>query len=116
MTLRITFDLWLAAFLFTEAAELPVYLLATRGRPLPQRLAIALGASAITHPIVWWVIPRVPWPTYTHYFIAAEGFAVLAEALLLRACKLRHPLLWALAANATSVALGRLSRAYHGWP
>ena len=116
MHLQITFDLWLAAFLFTQAVELPVYLLATRGRPLPQRLALGLGASALTHPVVWWVIPRLPWETYRAYFLAAEGFAVAVEALLLAAFRVRRPLLWALVANAASVALGRLTRATLGWP
>lgn len=43
---------WLLAFLFTQAIEIPIYM-----RGLRVRVYEALGASAFTHPIVWFVIP-----------------------------------------------------------
>lgn len=134
---------WFSAFVFTQALEMPIYMLAFRGRvdargqPLaPEsvrwRLGFAFLLSMATHPYVWFVIPSLfssrlwqrtvaAWPAlqpwrHTLFFLTAESFAVLAEALLLRALKVPRPLLWALVANAASAGLGMLMRAFTGWP
>jgi hypothetical protein len=133
---------WFWAFVFTQAFEVPIYLVALRrrvdraGQPLPReslrwRLGFAFLASMATHPYVWFVIPTLfssrPWVAavarwpglqpWRHelFFVTAESFAVLAEALLLRALRVPSPLLWALVANATSAGLGLLARAYGIW-
>jgi hypothetical protein len=133
---RLHFHAWLSAFVFTQLVEAPIYLRAQArdGGPsgFARRLGLGLLASAITHPCVWFVIPRIfysdayddlsyRYPAlhvhrYTLFFLFAEGFAVVAEALLLRAFGLRNALLWALLANATSAGLGFVSRHYIGWP
>ena len=125
---------WFWAFVFTQAIEVPIYVIALgrradprSGEPLaPESLRWRLGfgflASMATHPYVWFVIAPLMysrlwtevvtmWPAlerwhYPLYFIVAESFAVLAEALLLRALRVPRALLWALAANATSSGLG----------
>lgn len=134
---------WFSAFVFTQALEMPIYLMAfrrrvdARGEPLPPeslrwRLGFAFLASMATHPYVWFVIPALfssrlwlrmvaQWPElvawrYELFFITAESFAVLSEALLLRALRVPRPLLWALVANATSAGLGMLMRELTGWP
>ena len=134
---------WFSAFVFTQALEMPIYLAAfrrrvdARGEPLPPeslrwRLGFAFLASMATHPYVWFVIPALfssrlwlgmvaQWPgllawRYELFFITAESFAVLSEALLLRALRVPRPLLWALVANATSAGLGMLLRELTGWP
>lgn len=112
----VTISAWFSAYLLTQAVEIPIYLVATRGRPWRLRLVIAAAASTLTHPMVWFVIPAVPWPSYEAYFAGAEGFAVLVEALLLWALGIRGALLWSIAANAGSVAVGSLLRATIGWP
>lgn len=102
---------WLGAFAFTQAVELPVYLRAGCRAPG------ALAASAITHPVVWFVlVPRLPLG-YDERVVIAEAFAVIVEALWLRLA-LRRPraLAWSLLANALSFGLGMLSRALFGWP
>lgn len=120
---------WLAAFLFTEAVEIPLYLLALRP---PPRLAALLGAgqvpgspgvhlgvaalaSLLTHPFVWFAFPLLDAP-YLAQVASAEAFAVLVEAGWLRAAGLRHALLWSLLANGASLGLGLLSRAAFGVP
>ena len=118
---------WLGAFVFTQAVECPIYMWALKRRPgsWTLRLAIAFGASAITHPVVWFVIPWL-WNAldrvggYWGMVVVAELFAVLVEGIYLR---LVHParsqalaLGWALGANLASVTLGFASRAYFGWP
>ncbi len=106
------FQAWLAAFAFTQLVEVPIYAVALRTRVLT-----AFGASAITHPVVWFVIfPFVPLP-YLGLAAVAEAFAVLAEGayfwVLLRR---RRVWLWALVANAASCGLGLLSRSLFGAP
>jgi hypothetical protein len=118
---------WLGAFTFTQVIEIPIYLwcLHRAGVELrwPTRLGVAFGASAFTHPIVWFVFPRL-WIAigepgrYKGMVAAAEAFAVTAEALYLWGVRLRPgPALgWAFAANATSATLGFASRDLFGWP
>lgn len=104
---------WLGAFALTQAVEVPIYRLALPGR---WRLPVAFGASALTHPVVFFVFPAV-WPGgYWSGVAAAEAFAVLAEAAWLSAWGARLSVAWALAANGASLAVGLTSRAIWGWP
>lgn len=104
---------WLFAFCFTQVVEVPIYLRATDGR-----WGIAFLASALTHPIVWFVFPAVMpdawgyWPMVA----AAEVFAVGAEALWLRRFGVRRALMWSFLANASSAVCGLLMRAMFGVP
>jgi hypothetical protein len=105
--------LWFRAFLFTQIIECPIYM---RGLRCP--LWAAFGASAITHPIVWFGIfhPLVP-GSYWGKVIAAELFAWLGEAAYFRLVfKKRRAWLWSLAANGASFGFGLLSRHLFGAP
>ncbi len=114
-------QLWLRAFLLTQAVEIPIYTLILSRFParplwqsggsdplsLPMRILCAFLASAITHPWVWYFFPRYIddyWPMVA----VAETFAVVVEALWLQFCGLRRALLWSLVANGTSATLGFL--------
>jgi hypothetical protein len=119
------------ALAITQLVEVPIYVLALKSRRGPRttprswamRVAIGFGASALTHPIVWFVMPAVwTWLYVTavgsgapHLGVAgrtlgygalAEGFAVLAEGLYLRAFGVRRAGWWAAGANAASVVVG----------
>ncbi|APR75547.1 Hypothetical protein A7982_00893 [Minicystis rosea] len=118
---------WLSAFLFTQAVEVPIYLTALRRAPADVEapftgtaaLAAAFSASLITHPIVWFLIPRIPASSYVEMALRAETFAVVVEGIYLYALgamRLRPALLTSLIANAISVSLGLLSRSLFGWP
>jgi hypothetical protein len=106
------FTPWLVAFVFTQLVEVPIYTVALRARPLA-----AFGASAVTHPIVWFVIfPFVPLP-YLGLVVLAESFAVVAEAIYFRVLLGRRGVwLWSLVANAASFGTGLLSRWLFGVP
>jgi len=124
---------WLLAFLFTQVVECPIYLWAQRGSER-RRLArglVAFGATTLTHPIVWFVIPpfiyrafpgltvQPLWGTSAAWLlmlVVAESFAVIAEALYLRELEVPHPWRWSIAANMSSVVLGLLSRHFFGVP
>ena len=102
---------WLLAFAFTQVVEVPIYRRALGGRTL-----VAFGASALTHPIVWFVFPELPLPGYVAMVVAAETFAWLVEAAWLRAFGLERALAWSAIANAASLGLGLASRAAFGVP
>lgn len=124
---------WLNAFLFTQAVEVPVYLVGLRrlgGRPrwlahpspslplplpLSGQLMLAVLLSAVTHPVVWFVWPRLI-ESYPLMVACAELFAVTVEALLLAAGGCRRPLLLSFLANAASYGLGELSRRFFHLP
>ena len=117
---------WLSAFAVTQAVEMPIYVRALReGEPtidrLPVAIAIAFGASALTHPIVWFVMPRLITGDWLTMVLVAELFAIVAEAAWLwafglRAFGLKRALAWAAFANAASVLVGLISRQLFGWP
>lgn len=112
----VTVAAWFSAYLLTQAVEVPIYLLATRGQPWRARVMIAVAASTLTHPMVWFVIPALHFPSYEAYFVGAESFAVVVEALLLWSFGIRRALLWSLAANVGSVVIGLILRSLIGWP
>lgn len=140
---------FVTAFAITQLVEVPIYVAAlgrvartksgtarehgsargdvgARGSPAA-RGAIAFGASLLTHPVVWFVMPGLARKLYTAcvlpvfggwalgvmgrtllYGALAEGFAVGAEALYLRAFGVRRALAWSVGANAASVVVGTL--------
>jgi len=120
---------WFDAFVFTQAVEVPVYVLALRQAPRERRergpkslewqVLLAFGASAVTHPIVWFVIPDIGPSSYLEYALEAEGFAVMVETFYffsLHVASFRRSLAWSLLANGLSLGLGFASRALFGWP
>jgi hypothetical protein len=104
---------WLRAFVFTQLVEMPIY-----RRAFGSTWLVAFGASALTHPIVWFGVfhPRVPLG-YAEKLVLAELFAWLAEAAYFRALLgPRRALAWSLVANAASALLGWGCRALFGLP
>lgn len=104
---------WLRAFLFTQLVEVPIYV-----RTLDCSIPVAFGASAITHPVVWFGFFG-PWidADYWTRVIAAELFAWLVEAAYFAFLFREHrALLWAFVANGASASAGFLSRALFGVP
>ncbi|MBL8359834.1 MAG: hypothetical protein JNN18_05015 [Rubrivivax sp.] len=104
---------WLPAFVLTEVIEAPIYRLGVRAS-----WAGALLASALTHPLVWFVFPALfedalgYWPMVA----LAEVFAVGVEAAWLAHRGARRPLVWSAVANAASVAVGLALRHTVGVP
>ena len=107
---------WLRAFLLTQLIEAPIY-----RRSYGASLAVALGASAITHPIVWFVFfgplsLLAPLP-YLAKLALAELFAWLVEsAWLAGVARLPGALRYALLANLASLTVGMLTRSVFGFP
>jgi hypothetical protein len=107
---------WLRAFAFTQLVEVPIYMRFARATP-----AQAFGASAITHPLLWFVIFPLSPLGYTATSIAGELWVWLVEAAYLRWIvriepRLHRALLWSLLANAASEGLGELCRWAFGYP
>jgi hypothetical protein len=106
------FRAWLYAFLFTQMVEIPIYAVGLR-----VSLLAAFGASAITHPVLWFVLFPHLHLSYLWLVVVGESFAVLVEAAYFAfVFRRRRALLWSLLANASSLGLGLLSRFLFGMP
>jgi hypothetical protein len=115
---------WLRAFIFTQAVEVPLYVVAlsrlSPALPLSRRIGLAFLCSLLTHPVVWFVFPRLfdSAHLYEVMVAAAETFAITSEALLLArlaALPARRAALLSFAANFTSMSLGFLTRSFFDW-
>lgn len=112
---------WAIALAFTQVVESPIYAAAIgRDRAPRERWAIALAASFMTHPLVWFVIPDLVGtlaPEANHWWsiAVAETFAVTAEALWLWLFGVRQALALSLFANGTSFTLGLFAYVYLAW-
>jgi hypothetical protein len=113
-------DEWFRAFLLTLAVELPIAaVLLRRYEPAwPRLIVLLVFANLASHPAVWFIFTQ--WflvGTWT-YVLAAEGWAVGAEALFywaaFRGVSVRRAIVVSLAANAASFLVGRLLVAV--WP
>lgn len=103
---------WARAFVLTQVVEAPIY---RRVAPVP--VWAALAPSAITHPFVWFVFPRLQehGASYLQMALAAEAFAWVVEAVFLAlAARVpwRRAFLVSLLANASSVAVGLFLRQF----
>ncbi|MGV3663709.1 MAG: hypothetical protein ACO1TE_26295 [Prosthecobacter sp.] len=100
---------WLTAFLLTQAIEVPIYWWMASTLPVSRRAAYAIGASTITHPIIWFCLPWQTGP-YVMLLIAAELFAVVVEGFWGRLW--RVPRYWkaSVVANAASLCVGSALR------
>lgn len=74
---------WLLAFFVTCLLELPLVAVGTRdlGLPAKQRLLVALAGQALTHPLVWFVFPKLHGDRELWFWVS-EVFAVVVEAVL----------------------------------
>lgn len=100
---------WSGAFLLTEMIEVPIYLAFARSLKVPRRAVYAVGASSITHPLIWFCLPWAS-SSYVPLLIIAEGFAVIAEAMWGRGWRVQRPWVASFVANAVSLGLGMLIR------
>ena len=107
---------WLLAFMFTQAVEVPIYGAALGKRPWGRRLAVAFGASLLTHPVVWALVIGYGGQGYWPIVVGSEAFAVLIEAAYLHVFGVRAAVFWSLLANASSLGLGTLCRYLFGFP
>ncbi len=94
---------WLRDFAFTQIVEVPIY-----RRAFDCGFWEAFGASAITHPLVWWWATMHVWHAPWGWRVAvSEGFAWLVEAAYFRwGFGRRGALGWSLVANGVSFTLG----------
>lgn len=78
--------LWAAAFVWTCAFEFPVYFAVLhRSRPTRGLLRIvtaALTAQAVTHPVLWYVVPQ--FDPYWAWVAVAEVGVTVTEVIVVR--------------------------------
>ena len=108
---------WFKAFVLTQAVEAPIYgvvllRMGSTRRPMSRAgaMSVALGASCLTHPVLWFGMPLLEMP-HVQALAVSELAAVAVEALYLRVFGLRRALLWAALANGASMTAGLALRA-----
>jgi hypothetical protein len=103
---------WLAAFLFTQIVEMPIYSLGLRVGPLR-----AFGASAITHPLLWFgFFPYVSLPYLWKLALGEVAVFLIEAGYFAFLFRRKRALLWSALANGASLGLGMLSRHLFGMP
>jgi hypothetical protein len=105
---------WFSAFALTQLVECPIYVRALRGHERPWLWAF--GASALSHPLIFLVLPSLWSGDWLSYVVMAEGIAVAIETLWLSWLGVARPLRWALAANFASLGISLATRALFDWP
>ena len=108
---------WLLAFALTQLIEAPIYTWALRRaeRPWLSAILIALGASAITHPFVWFAFPALIDHDVIR-LVVSELFAYGVEFGWLALFRVPRAWLWAAAANGASFGFGLVLSLVLGWP
>lgn len=102
---------WLVGFGLTLFLEVPivVWLLGDAVESRLRRLAIAIFANLLTHPLVWFFFPQLP-IAHAWQLTLSEVWAFAAEALfyftLLSPMKLTQASLLSLSANLVSFGFG----------
>lgn len=101
---------WAIHFALTQAVELPIYAAGIRGMPRFKRLAVGFGASALTHPWLWFVLPPLLLHamSYATYLALVEPVIAVVEALYLAGMgvPLRRACLLSALANTASLLAG----------
>lgn len=109
---------WLAAFVWTLAVEVPIYVFVLRrgGQRTRRAVLACLGINAITHPALWFVAPRFG-PDWA-WMVSMEACVWVAEAVALSLLLARWgspdarlAIRAAVCANAASTAVGLLVQA-----
>ena len=109
--MHLTWYSWLIGFGLTLLFELPlvVWLLRDELASMPHRLAIAVFANLVTHPLVWFFFSQLPL-AYAWRVAISECWAFVGEGLFYFVVVSRigftRAFLISLAANATSFGLG----------
>jgi len=110
---------WLIAFGLTLSFEVPLvaWLLRDSSPSLRHRLAIAVFANLLTHPLVWFFFPQLPL-NYMPRLVLSECWAFAGEAVFYWSMCSRLNLIRAsqisLAANLTSFGFGWLIVTHRG--
>jgi hypothetical protein len=78
-------QLWLLAFVWTNALELPIYtlVLQRRFRRWWSVVALTLALNAVTHPALWFVAPQ--FQPFWLYALVAEAAVITVEAAMVAA-------------------------------
>ena len=105
---------WLLAFLITVAVEVPIVVALTRACQVSatRRAALAVFAQLATHPLVWFVFPRIVGLTGRSSLLLSEAWAWLAETVFyliaLPGLSVSRAVAASAIANAASIAVGLL--------
>lgn len=103
---------WPEAFFLTQVIEMPIYVYCLKRwghhRAWFNVVFIAFAASAITHPLVWFVFPKILSlkGNYPLFFWAVELFAWSVEGCYFKFFKVKYPWMVSLIGNGASAGVG----------
>jgi hypothetical protein len=104
---------WARAYGLTQLVEVPIYLYAAR--KLRRRWLYAVGASTLTHPVLWFLLPWPEPPVAMRDYLAVcawgESFVFVVEALWGWTLKVPSPWKWSFIANGASITAGMVMNA-----
>jgi hypothetical protein len=120
--------LWFVSFLFTQAVEIPIWTgLSWRAVRLWRAALAGALCTCVTHPLLWFVWPRVfflwrewpfPFSRYSAYLVTGEFLVAVIESMIFyfaaRPGRFSKALAISFIANAASLGLGVLARSL-GW-
>lgn len=98
------------AYLLTASIETVVFYPFARPTSVPREISVVFLVNAFSLPLVWFVIPLLV-PYYSAYVIGSELFAILSEAILLKAIlhlSFKRVILGSALMNLTSFSVGLL--------
>ncbi|HEU0029719.1 MAG TPA: hypothetical protein VFQ53_03730 [Kofleriaceae bacterium] len=99
--------LWLYAFAWTLALELPVYVVVLRRSFTAwwPPCALALAVNLVTHPLLWFAFPQLsPWPLH---LVVSEACVIAVEAAIVAVfVPWRRAVVAAVLANVISTLIG----------
>ena len=101
--------LWLFAFVWTLAIELPIYvvMLGRHVKRWQSIVVLAFAVNAFTHPLLWFVYPRFT-PRWLYISIGELAVFAIEAAILYAIVRRRSAIAAAFVANAASYALGNI--------
>ena len=103
---------WAFAFAMTQAVEVPIWMRAHTKR---LRFVKSFGASALTHPLLWWIFMPMWHGSYVASVLVGEALVIAIEAAYARTLGVKRPLVWSIVANAASTAVGFAVYYALGW-
>jgi len=105
------FNMWLVSFLFTLVVEVPIFAwIGKKNVPLWRGAIAGAAGTCLTHPLLWFVWPRIMHFSYTGYIVSGELIVAAIESFtffaLARPIPLSRAAAASLIANGTSYGLG----------
>ena len=100
------FVTWLKLFILAQLIELPIYYKLIEAHNV-KKLLLGFGASAITHPLLWFMMPWDSAP-FLLLLVIGEAAVFIVEGIFLKSFGIKNPFYISTLANSASMITGVL--------